>query len=119
MKTLSFLPLMAGLCLVGCSQSPEKSAPGATNEPTSSGNPLNAPADYLRAGVKAKQAAVRTADTASLTKAIDMFSADEGRLPKDLNELVEKQYIPRIPAPPYGSKIVYDPSTGTVKVVPQ
>jgi hypothetical protein len=48
-----------------------------------------------------------------------MFNVDNGRYPKDLNELVEKKYIPRIPDAPYGMKIVYDEKAGQVKVVKQ
>jgi hypothetical protein len=48
-----------------------------------------------------------------------MFNVQEGRYPKDLNELVEKKYMRVLPEPPYGMKIVYDPNTGTVKVVRQ
>lgn len=44
---------------------------------------------------------------------------EEGHYPKDLNELVELKYIPKIPAVPYGMKLVYDASSGQVKVVKQ
>jgi hypothetical protein len=57
-------------------------------------------------------------DTASLKRAIDMFKQEEDRYPKDLNELVSKQYMPALPAPPYQMKYQYDPATGNVKVVP-
>jgi hypothetical protein len=39
-------------------------------------------------------------------------------LPKDLNELVPN-YVGKLPATPYGTKLDYDPNTGLVKVVPQ
>ncbi len=48
-----------------------------------------------------------------------MFNVENGRNPKDLNELVEKKFIPRIPAAPYGMKLEYDAATGKVKVVNQ
>ena len=54
-----------------------------------------------------------------LTQAIQLFNAQEGRNPKDLNELVEKKYIGQIPDAPYGMKIVYDATAGQVKVVKQ
>jgi hypothetical protein len=47
-----------------------------------------------------------------------LFNTQEGRLPKDLNELVPN-YVGKIPDAPYGSKIVYDADSGTVKVVKQ
>ena len=118
MKTLvtSFL-FAAALLLAGCSD--KSSAPGgATNSATSGGNPLNAPADYLSAITKGQQNAVKTVDTSALNKAIQMFNLDQGRNPKDLNELAPK-YIPRSPDPPYGTKLVYDADAGTVKVVKQ
>jgi len=112
--------IVAGMLLVGCGDSSNQPAPGATtNAPASSGNPLTAPVDYLNSAAKAQQAAVKTVDTASLNKAIQMFNVQEGRFPKDLNELVAKKYIPQIPTPPSGTKIEYDANAGTVKVVKQ
>jgi len=68
---------------------------------------------------KAKQNAVKTVDISALTKAIEMFQVDQGRFPKDLNELVTMKYISRIPDAPVGKKLVYDANAGTVKVVAQ
>jgi hypothetical protein len=48
-----------------------------------------------------------------------MFNVQEGRYPKDLNELAEKKYIPKIPEVPHGMKIDYDAATGSVKIVKQ
>jgi hypothetical protein len=42
----------------------------------------------------------------------------EGHLPKTLNELVPN-YVGKLPETPYGTKLDYDPATGTVKVVKQ
>jgi hypothetical protein len=53
-----------------------------------------------------------------LNEAVQLFNTQEGRLPKDLNELVPN-YVGKLPATPYGTKLDYDPSTGVVKVVPQ
>jgi hypothetical protein len=118
MKTIFCFTVAASLLLAGCGGSSDK--PGQpTNGAASSGNPLNAPADYLGALGKAQQTAVKTTDTASLTRAIQMFNVEEGRNPKDLNELVEKKYMPRIPAVPNGMKLEYDATTGKVKVVKQ
>jgi hypothetical protein len=117
MKLSSILCFAAGLLLAGCGQKTDK--PAAPTNATSSGNPLTAPADYLNATVKAQQTAVKTIDTTSLNKAIQLFNVDQGRNPKDLNELVEKKYIPSIPNPPSGTRLVYDASAGTVKVEKQ
>jgi ABC-type glycerol-3-phosphate transport system substrate-binding protein len=118
MKAVLFISLVAALVAAGCGQDSGKSGAG-TNSSSISGNPVDAPADYLRAVVKGQEAAVKTVDTASLTRAIQMFNVEEGRNPKDLNELVEKKYLPKLPAVPSGMKLVYDAQAGTVKVVRQ
>jgi ABC-type Fe3+-hydroxamate transport system substrate-binding protein len=118
MKTIFCFSLAASLLLIGCGESSNK--PGQpTNSATSGGNPLNAPADYVGALGKAQQTAVKTADTASLNQAIQMFNVENGHNPKDLNELVEKEFYPKLPAVPNGMKLDYDATAGKVKVVPQ
>jgi hypothetical protein len=98
------------IALAGCGQKNQTSATASTN----------APADgYLGTIAKAKKSAEKTVDTVSVNKAIQMFSASEGRYPKDLNELVTGKYLVRIPEAPYGMKIVYDAAKGEVSVVPQ
>jgi hypothetical protein len=117
MKTLYCL-LGAGLLfLAGCGESTSQSS--ATNASSSGGSPLTAPVDYLGAAAKAQQSAVKTVDTTSLNKAIQLFAVDKGRNPKDLNELVQEKFIPKLPEPPFGTKLVYDADAGTVKVVKQ
>ena len=85
--------------------------------PVSAGNPLTAPVDYLGAAGKAKRAAEKTVDTVGLNQAIQLFQAQEGRLPKTLDELVSKRYVSSIPAPPAGMKYDYNPQTGQLRVV--
>ena len=106
------------LGLAGCGQKSATPA-NATNTTSNAGNPLDAPGDYLRGMAKGEQSAVKTVDTASINQAIQLFNVDQGRNPKDLNELVEKKYLPKIPDAPYGMKIAYDATAGTVKVVKQ
>ena len=117
MKTLSIVAAL-GLLLVGCGEKSDKPTQ-STNAATSDGNPLNAPANYLGGLAKGQQSAVKTVDVASLNQAIQLFNVQEDRFPKDLNELVEKKYMPKIPDAPYGMKIVYDAKAGKVKVVKQ
>jgi hypothetical protein len=118
MKRPCFLSLAASLLLIGCGQSNEK--PGQpTNAAAGGSSPLSAPADYVGALGKAQQLAVKTVDTTSLNQAIQMFGVENGRNPKDLNELVEKKFIPSIPAAPYGMKLEYNAAEGKVKVVKQ
>src|SRR5215468_13285 len=117
MKTPLFISLGTVLVLLGCSDNSSRSTSTAgTNAAASSGNPVTAPVDYLSAVAKAQQTAVKTVDTVSLNQAIQQFGVDHGRNPKDLNELVEQKYIPKLPQPPYGTKFVYDAGTGTVKI---
>jgi len=115
MKASLHLCCILGLILAGCGQKQEKPTQ-ATNAPTS-GNPLTAPVDYLGTVAKGKITSEKTIDTVALNQALQMFNVQEGRYPKDLNELVEKKYIRVLPEPPYGMQIIYDPNTGTVKVV--
>ena len=113
-----FLPVIASLLLIGCGEKSDK--PGAaTNTATSGSTPLTAPADYVGALGKAKQAAEKTVDTTTLNQAIQMFNVEKGRNPKDLNELVTEKFIPKLPAVPYGMKLDYDATSGKVKVVNQ
>ena len=112
MKTLWLIPLL--VAIGGCSQKSDTPAPQSD---TNSSSVLTAPVDYLNAAAKAKQSAVKTIDTTFINKAIQLFQVDKGRYPTDLNELVTEKYMPAIPEAPYGSKIVYDSTSGTVRVV--
>jgi hypothetical protein len=115
MKICTSFLLLAGFFFAGCGNK-ESARPATTN--ASSGNPLTAPVDYLGAIGKAKQSAEKTISGTSFSQAVNMFSAQEGRFPKDLNELVPA-YLPSIPPAPTGMKYSYDPKTGMVKVVPK
>jgi hypothetical protein len=104
----------------------DNSAPPAKTSSTSSsssnnyssGNPITAPVDYLGAVAKAKKTGVAVADLAPLRQAIKIFKTEEDRYPTDLKELVTKQYMPAIPAPPYQMKYQYDPANGNLSLVP-
>jgi hypothetical protein len=120
MKT-TFSLLMTALLLAGCG---DKSGSGTsaqkTNAQASGGSPITAPVDYLGAVVKARQNADKTlskVDTESLNQAISMFNVEKGRNPRDLNELVEGQFIPRLPKVPEGMQYSYDPQSGKVTLV--
>ncbi|MCU0784498.1 MAG: hypothetical protein MUF81_10740 [Verrucomicrobia bacterium] len=117
MKTILFLTAATSLLLAGCGE--KSNPPAQTTNTATGGNPLTAPVDYLAAAAKAQQSAVKTVDTTSLNKAIEMFNVDMGRFPKDLNELVAEKYIPILPTPPFGTKLDYDANAGKVKVVKQ
>jgi len=85
--------------------------------------PAAKPADaslggYLQNLSNAEKTAAKTADLAGLNKTVRQFEAMEGRLPQSLEELVTKKYLPSLPAPPRGQRLVYDPVTGAVTVAP-
>ena len=119
MKSSVFLFLTMGVTvlLIGCGE--KSNSASGTNSTSSSGNLATAPADYLNAAVKAEHSAVKTVDTTSLNQAIQLFNVDKGRYPKDLNELEQEKYIPKIPEVPFGNKLVYDANAGRVSVVKQ
>ena len=120
----SFLILVAvGLLLAGCGKNnssphPQGTNTGKTTNATESANPPPSSADYLGTLMRADKSAVKTIDVSYLNEAVQLFNTQEGRLPKDLNELVPN-YVGKLPATPYGTKLDYDPNTGLVKVVPQ
>jgi hypothetical protein len=113
------LGALAAILFAGCGDSSK--APETAKKETgtnASGNPITAPVDYLGAVAKAKKTSIKVVDVASLKQAINMFKQEEDRYPKDLNELVTKQYLPALPAPPYQMKYQYDAANGEVKVLP-
>jgi hypothetical protein len=112
MKTSCGLLLVAAaLVLEACGNKENTPPPAAT--------PASAPAGYLGTLVKGQQTAVKTIDVTSLNENIRLFNVQEGRNPKDLNELVTKNYLGALPALPPGMKFVYDPDQGKVSVAPQ
>jgi hypothetical protein len=106
----AFAPLLAiitaAVLTTGCGD--QSASPAKEINPADVNNPL----------VNAKRTADKTIDTVSLNNAIQLFNVQEGRLPKDLQELVPK-YVGKIPEPPLGYKIVYDATKGEVSVVRQ
>ena len=126
MKTLLLPLLVAGLFCAGCGQSssnPPAQSPQNTNTnvPATATNKAavaNPSGGYLGALVQADKSAMKTIDVSYLNQAVQLFNAQEGRYPKDLNELVPN-YVGKLPVAPYGYKIIYDPTRGAVSVVQQ
>lgn len=119
MRTFLLIPVIAGLLLTGCGKSSSSTSQSSkTNAAVNpaNGNPVTAVPDYVGAAGQAEKYSEKQIDLAYLHQAIEQFNVVEGRYPKDLQELVPN-YIGKIPKAPYGCKIVYDPRTGTVKVV--
>ena len=119
MKKQFSLCLIAGLLLVGCDDKKPEPSAAPPAPPAVGANPLNAPTDYLKTLQKGKNLADKVIDTAALNKSVQLFNVQEGRLPKNLDELVTLKYLPALPAAPHGMKIDYEATTGDVKVVKQ
>jgi len=113
MKASVSISLVVALFLIGCGKS--QNPPPANS---SSANPLNAPAEYGNALANGQNKALKTIDLVSLNQAIQMFQVQEGRFPKDLNELVDSKLIAKIPDAPRGMKLNYDAAAGKVTMVP-
>jgi hypothetical protein len=118
MKTRLFPGLALSGLLIGCGDQSGKPA-AQSNAATNSGSLVTAPVDYLSSIAKAEQSAIKTVDLSAVNNAIKQFQVEQGRLPADLNELVREKYLPRIPPVPFGTKLVYDATTGEAKVVKQ
>jgi len=120
MKASFLLAVAAAVILAGCGDKHSGGTAQGTNAATKNeiNNLATAPVDYLNAAVKAQKSAVKTIDVSYLNRALQQFNVQEGRYPKDLQELVPN-YVAKIPVPPYGYKIVYDATSGTVTVVKQ
>lgn len=116
---VTFLSLsVCSLLIFGCEKKEELPTP-QTPEPKKSadGSLATAPVDYLAAAGKAEQSMEKKLDTAALNKHIELFAVQEGRYPTDLNELVSKKYLGKLPTPPFGTKLQYDAKVGKVSVV--
>ena len=104
------------LCLADCGGETASKSDSQTIDEES--NPLTAPVDYLGAVNQAKKSANKKLSLVGLQKAIQQFQASEGRLPRNLQEVVSSGHIARLPEIPKGSRLVYDPRTGIVSLSP-
>jgi hypothetical protein len=113
------LCLLSILLPVGCRKQEELPVPTAPEKKagTPDANLATAPVNYLAASVRAEQSMEKTVDAVAINNAIQLFAVQEGRLPKDLNELVSKKYLKKLPVPPFGSKLQYDAKEGKATVV--
>jgi hypothetical protein len=114
------LSVVAALFVVGCgnksSSSTQAANPAAAPVPATNAAPSSA--NYLGTLVAAQQSADKKLDTAYLNQAIQQYNVDQGHFPKTLQDLVPN-YIAKLPQPPIGYQLKYDPTAGSVTVVQQ
>jgi hypothetical protein len=116
MKTCCGLLLVAAaLVLGGCGNKQDAPPPA----PPAAVAPSSPSGGYLGSLVRGQQVAVKTVDVTALNEEIRLFNVQEGRNPKDLDELVTKQYLGALPNAPVGMKFVYDAAQGKVSVAAQ
>jgi hypothetical protein len=114
MKTFCGPMLVAAALIMGGCGKEQDSPP-----PPPGGGPSGAVGAYMGTLAKGQQTAIKTIDVTALNEEVRLFNVQEGRNPKDLNELVTKQYLPLLPHPPAGMKLVYDATEGKVSVSPE
>jgi hypothetical protein len=109
-----FVSAAIALLLAGCGEK-SKSVSAGTNSVNVATNGFGG---YVKSLGEAQKTADKTVDVSYLNQAVQMFNVQEGRYPKNLQELVPN-YVAKIPDAPLGYKLDYNPNTGTVKVVQQ
>jgi hypothetical protein len=114
MKAFHFIFISAAVASVAAGCGDNSKTTQAVNAVS---NVVDAPVNYISAVSQAQKYSEKQIDLAYVNEAIQQFQAGEGRLPKDLDEMVQMHYLGKIPEAPFGSKIVYDAATGTIKVV--
>jgi len=110
----SVLAVAAAALLAGCGGN-SGSGPQATNSVSTATNGFGG---YVKSLGEAQKTADKTIDVTSINQEIQLFNVQEGRNPKNLQELVPN-YMAKIPDAPHGYKIIYDATNGTVKVIQQ
>lgn len=80
-------------------------------------NTASIPTDPLSSATRAEQSMEKQIDTTSLNSALQLFNVQEGRFPNNLDELVSKKYLGKLPVPPFGTKIEYHVKEGRVSLV--
>ena len=113
MKCVAFFSLLALVLITGCDMSDSSAQ---SNRPMTNDGAFG---QYVGGLAQAKQNAGKTVDVASLREEIRLFQVDKGRYPASLDELVQENYLKKIPDAPYRMKIDYNPETGDVNVVSQ
>lgn len=113
--SFSLAILSVTLALTGCGNNNQ----GGSAQTNSAAPPPAPSGNYLDSLANSRDRAVGVVDLASINQAIQVFNANEGRYPADLNELVTNKLIGQIPVTPRGKKLDYNPATGEIKLVDQ
>lgn len=79
-------------------------------------NPLNAVEKYGGVMSKTLKKSKAMDDVMYVKNKINTFHRQEGRYPTTLNELVEKNYLEKLPELPKDTVFNYDPATGSLNV---
>ena len=111
---------VSALILAGCNKN-AGSSPSSTNAASAGTNHIGfatAPVDYLKSAADADKSMTKKIDVTYLNEALEQYNVQEGHYPKTLDDLVPN-YVGQLPTPPYGFKLDYDSSKGTVSVVQQ
>jgi len=111
---LYFISIAAAALLAGCGGKSGSGAQGTNSVSTAT----NGFGGYVKSLGEAQRTADKTIDVTSINQEIQLFNVQEGRNPKNLQELVPS-YMAKIPDAPNGYKIIYDAAKGEVKVVQQ
>ena len=111
MKTVALAFPLVTILLVSCN---DASSPPRNGPASESSSVAGASADYLKSTAAAHQKAVKTIDLTAINKAIEAFYVQEGRFPKTLQELVDKDLMRTLPSLPPGIEYSYDTNTGLV-----
>jgi uncharacterized spore protein YtfJ len=104
-----FIFIAAAALLAGCGKS------GSSSQASTATNGFGG---YVKSLGEAQKTADKTIDVTSINQEIQLFNVQEGRNPRNLQELVPN-YMAKIPDAPHGYKIIYDATNGTVKVIQQ
>jgi hypothetical protein len=110
MKYILALITIVGVFCVSCGKKQSQEKPPAT------GNPVEQYGDVMS---KTLNKAKSIDAVLPMKQLIDSFYAQEGRYPSSLQELVEKNYVKEIPAPPKGYRYSYDSGSGKIGLVPE
>ena len=105
--------LTCGLA-AGCSVETESDAESRKQEKLT---PINAPDQYVRGVLNARNRAADVMGTSSINKAIQAYKMEFGKNPSSLEELRKKGLLSTIPPAPSGKKYQYNPRNGTVAFV--